>query len=209
MTTYIQKLIQQGEHQQLDFKFEISDARKIARSMVAFANTEGGALLVGVKDNGNIAGVRSEEEIYIVDSAATLYCKPEIIFTVKTLSEQGKHVLEVKIPKSNTPPHFAKDESGKWLPYIRVKDQNLLANSVWLKVLKRRQNPEGTIVRYREEEKILFDYLSIYERITIEKFCRIALIPVIKAEPILVNLIALHLITMEISEKETVFLSCK
>ena len=52
---YLRDLINQGEHQQQDFKFEISDARKIARSLSAFSNTEGGRLLVGVKDNGKIA----------------------------------------------------------------------------------------------------------------------------------------------------------
>ena len=62
---YIQRLISEGEHVHQDFKFEISDARKIAKSISAFANTEGGRLLVGVKDNGKIAGVRSEEEIYM------------------------------------------------------------------------------------------------------------------------------------------------
>lgn len=41
-TDYICKLIAEGEHQQQDFKFEISDARKIARSISAFSNTEGG-----------------------------------------------------------------------------------------------------------------------------------------------------------------------
>lgn len=62
---HIQTLIAEGEHQMLDFKFEISDSKRIARSLAAFANTDGARLLVGVKDNGAIAGVRSEEEIHI------------------------------------------------------------------------------------------------------------------------------------------------
>lgn len=48
----IEALIEQGEHQQLDFKFEVSDSKKIARTLSAFANTDGGRLLIGVKDNG-------------------------------------------------------------------------------------------------------------------------------------------------------------
>ena len=56
MDNYIKNLIAEGEHQQLDFKFEIRDTKKIARSLVAFANTNGGKLLVGVKDNGVITG---------------------------------------------------------------------------------------------------------------------------------------------------------
>ena len=62
---YIHALIAEGEHQQQDFKFEISDARKIAKTLSAFSNTDGGRLLIGVKDNGKIAGVRSDEEQYM------------------------------------------------------------------------------------------------------------------------------------------------
>ena len=70
---YIQNLILEGEHEHQDFKYQISDARKIARSISAFANNSGGRLLVGVKDNGNIAGVSSDEEIYMIEQAAQMY----------------------------------------------------------------------------------------------------------------------------------------
>ena len=73
---YIQNLILEGEHEHQDFKYQISDARKIARSISAFANNSGGRLLVGVKDNGNIAGVSSDEEIYMIEQAAQMYCQP-------------------------------------------------------------------------------------------------------------------------------------
>ena len=69
-TQYIYALIAEGEHQQQDFKFEISDARKIAKTLSAFSNTDGGRLLIGVKDNGKIAGVRSDEEQYMIEAAA-------------------------------------------------------------------------------------------------------------------------------------------
>ena len=36
--SYIERLIKEGEHQLLDFKFEISDSRKIAKTLVAFSN---------------------------------------------------------------------------------------------------------------------------------------------------------------------------
>ena len=80
-TEYIHALIAEGEHQQQDFKFEISDARKIAKTLSAFANTDGGKLLIGVKDNGKIAGVRSDEEQYMIEAAAGLYCSPEVSYT--------------------------------------------------------------------------------------------------------------------------------
>ena len=60
---YLLQLIAQGEHQQQDFKYKVMDAEKLARSVSAFANTDGGRLLIGVRDDGHISGIRSEEEI--------------------------------------------------------------------------------------------------------------------------------------------------
>ncbi len=74
---YVHELVEQGEHVNQDFKFAVSDPRKIARSISAFANHSGGHLLIGVKDNGVIAGVRTaDEEIYVVEQAAERYCRP-------------------------------------------------------------------------------------------------------------------------------------
>ena len=60
---HIENLIEQGENQLLDFKFEISDSKKIAKTLVAFANTNGGTLLIGVKDNGEVIGIEREYKV--------------------------------------------------------------------------------------------------------------------------------------------------
>src|ERR1039457_2808303 len=130
MPHYISKLIDKREHQQLDFKFEITDARRIARSLVAFANTDGGRLLIGVKDNGASAGMRSDEEYYMVEAAAKMYCKPPVTFLTKEWTVNTKNVLEIIVPKSPYKPHFAAHKDGKWMVYIRNGDQNLLANRI-------------------------------------------------------------------------------
>ena len=72
----VEEWIAEGEHQRLDFKFEVSDSKKIARTLCAFANTDGGRLLIGVKDNGAVSGIRSEEEYYMIEAAAGMYCRP-------------------------------------------------------------------------------------------------------------------------------------
>ena len=116
---YIYKLIEEGEHQQQDFKFEISDARKIAKSLSAFSNTDGGRLLIGVKDNGKIAGVRSEEEIYMIEAAAKLYCQPQVNCQMQIHDIDGHTVLEVIVPPGTTKPYYAKDQTNKCWAYIR------------------------------------------------------------------------------------------
>lgn len=82
-TDYIHALIAEGEHQQQDFKFEISDTRKIAKTLSAFANTDGGRLLIGVKDNGKIAGVRSDEEKYMIEQLPNFIAGRKLIIPCK------------------------------------------------------------------------------------------------------------------------------
>lgn len=191
---YIKNLIKSGEHRKLDFKFEISDSRKIAKTLVAFSNTDGGTLLIGVKDNGKIAGVRSEEEFFMVQGAATMYCKPEVIFESKRWVVEGKTVLEITIPKGLDYPYYAQTEPDKWLAYIRVKDENILATSVHLKVWKNRIHPRGILIEYSEKIKKLMEYLEVNSAISLSKFCRTAFLPRNAAEDILADLIYFGLI---------------
>lgn len=102
----IEELIAQGECQQLDFKFEVSDSKKIARTLSAFANTDGGRLLIGVKDNGSISGIRSEEEYYMIEAASEMYCRPPSALyrhPVGNKRENGTRNLHLSQPRQ-TPP---------------------------------------------------------------------------------------------------------
>ena len=157
---YIHALIAEGEHQQLDFKFEISDARKIARTLSAFSNTEGGRLLVGVKDNGRISGVRSEEEFYMVESAASLYCKPEVAFETRNHQVEGKNVLEIYIPPVRRKPIYAQDQDKRWMAYIRVADENILANIIQLELWKEEHKERGKLLEFTRNEEFLLRYLD-------------------------------------------------
>jgi predicted HTH transcriptional regulator len=202
---YVKSLIEKGENQQLDFKFEISDARKIAKTFSAFANTDGGKLLIGVKDNGRISGVKSEEEAYMAESAAQLYCRPAVEFNLKRWEVEGKSILEVEIPKAKTKPHFAKDEKGDWIAYVRVGDQNIKANRILVDVWKREQSKNGVWLNYGREEKTLIDYLSRNEKITLSGFMRIARTNRMRAQRILVKMVLMKVIGLEITDKSVYF----
>lgn len=168
---YVQELILQGEHQQQDFKFEISDARKIAKSLSAFANTDGGRLLIGVKDNGKIAGVRSDEEAYMIESAANVYCSPEVRFSMTQHRVEGRVVLEVSIPEAENKPVCAKNEENKLLAYVRIADENILASPIHLEVWKQKKGVKGKLIEYTEIEKKLLDKLSDGD-FSMNRFCK-------------------------------------
>lgn len=202
---YIHDLIDEGEHQQQDFKFEISDARKIAKTLVAFANTEGGRLLIGVKDNGKISGIKSEEEYYMIDGAASIYCKPEIPFISFHRVAEGKNILEVIIKPSEEKPHYARDEENRWRAYHRVNDQNFLADYIQLQVWKREKRDRGTFIEYSENEKKVLEILHNEELTNIITLKERTAIRKKTLQQILINLVSLRAITMEFIDENTFF----
>lgn len=189
----------------LDFKFEISDCRKIARSLVAFANTDGGRLLIGVKDNGVISGIRSEEEKHMIETSAQMYCKPEVKYTVKEWNINGKIVLEVIIPKSEGIKHKAPDHYNIYKVYIRVKDENIIANNILVKVWKREKDRNNINITFSEEEKLLLKCLNERKKISFDDFLEISQLKKKAAEDILVNFILIGLVKINMSDKSISF----
>jgi len=184
---YILSLISEGEHEHQDFKYQISDARKIARSISAFANNSGGHLLIGVKDNGNIAGVKSDEEIYMIEQAASMYCRPEQEVSFSIYHIEGKNVLKVDIPEATEKPVKAQDDNGKWCAYYRVNDENILASSTHVKVLKSNDS-NGATVTFTEREKTLLEYLREHGGITMDGITKLVHCSQTAADQMVVNM---------------------
>jgi predicted HTH transcriptional regulator len=201
MGRYVHNLIQKGEGMNLDFKYCISDPRKIARTLSAFSNSEGGKLLIGVRDNGSLSGVQSDEEYYMIDTAATLYCDPEVKVKTRNHSINGKNILEVEVPKSKKIPVRAKDEDGRWKAYFRQHDQNILADRVILQVWRRSGSKRGLLLKFDEKENMLLNYLRGGEKITVAAFRRMADLNAPRAEKILSDFILCGIIKYEGTEK--------
>lgn len=205
MSRYIRQLIAQGENQHLDFKFEVSDAPKLARTFSAFANTEGGKLLIGVKDNGVITGIRTDEEAYMLESAAHVFCKPKVEYTLKTWKSEGKTILEVDVPESKSKPHLAPWKGKEWKAFIRMNDENFVAHSVQVGVWKNRHSSRATLVRYSDEEKILMEYLKLHDEISLKTFSRICEIKYPLAKKILVNLCTIGILFIHYTKERATF----
>ena len=176
---YIQDLILEGEHEHQDFKYQITDARKIARSIAAFANNSGGHLLIGVKDNGNIAGVRSDEEIYMIETAAQMYCRPEQHVTFKVFNINGKSVVKADIPEADEKPVEAPDDNGHWHVYYRVADENVLASRLHERIMSAEESTDGAreqadVISYSKREQVLLDYLRNHGGITLDGYMKLA-----------------------------------
>ena len=196
-----------GENQHQDFKFEISDAKKIARSFSAFANTEGGSLLLGVKDNGSITGVRTGEEVFMAEAAAKMYCQPEVKFSLKEWKVEGKTIIEVIIPEAAKKPIKAVSPNDKWLAYIRVNDQNILANKVMIDVWNAQSIGTETKINYGSTEAALLKYMNETGSSTLIAICETCKISKYKAQKLLTDFILLKLIDIVFTEKECYFVA--
>lgn len=105
----ILSIITNGEGQDVEFK---SKAHAVGETICSFVNTNDGTILVGVLDNGKIAGCPKKHEQVIANIAHT--CKPSIYPSINPLGIGGKNVFVVKVKKSS------QIHSFKNITYIRV-----------------------------------------------------------------------------------------
>jgi predicted HTH transcriptional regulator len=131
---WIQALLSKPEGIQLDFKQNISNQKKIAKTFLAFANTEGGLAVIGVADNKQIIGIDPEEEMYMAREALRKFCKPEInltfdVYEIYEKSENDqlieKYILVIHVPKSNDQLHALKTQGEPPVYYKRIKDRSI------------------------------------------------------------------------------------
>lgn len=200
---HIKQLIFEGEGVSLDFKKTITSCEKIAKTMVSFANNKGGRLLIGVADNGEIKGVKSEEEEkYMITKAANFFCRPALDPIFEEVYFENRIVLVVDIKESDSKPHYALGDDAKWWVYIRVKDKSLLASKIVVDVLKGSSKDEGVFIEYSSKEKALLKYLDENEKITSKEYGKILNLSRRRAQRILVNLVLSGVIRLHTTEKE-------
>ena len=206
MVVTIKSLILQGEGDRLDFKNRISNCEKIAKTLVAFANHKGGKLLVGVADNGTIKGIKNEdEEKYMLQRAAHQYCRPTIDIRFDEIYVDDKLILVAEIPESDTKPHYALDEDGKWWVYIRNQDKSMLASKVVVDVLHQSSRPRGVLINYTDKAKELLEYLQHHPKSRLRELSKYLHISRYKTRRILVNLIVAQVIDVHSDEREEYF----
>ncbi|WP_294743248.1 ATP-binding protein [uncultured Prevotella sp.] len=211
---YLQSLINEGEHQQQDFKYRVSDAQKLAKSVSAFANTDGGRLLIGVRDDGHMSGVRDEEEIYMMHQAAYRYCHPEasIKFDTFHVSPSDTHdgsrglrtIVVATVSPSEKRPICAVSDDGKQRAYIRIADENIVASPVHLAIWRESQNPQGSMMTYTDAVRKLIDALHD-QRLTLNQLVRRSTLPRQKVITLLARLIRFHVAQWEYADQQFLF----
>jgi predicted HTH transcriptional regulator len=195
------ELIEGGENLQCEFKRKFSSSEKIAREMIAFANTRGGVILFGVDDNKEIVGVDSEKsEAELIKDAGLNYCEPPLDFNIAYFDLNGKEVVVVEIPESDKKPHRIQDYLNEFdintaKVCIRVNDKSVLASKEMVRILRARTN-NLNLKKYAigPNEKSLFNYLDEYEKISVKELSALVNISERRASRTLVKLVRANLL---------------
>jgi len=209
----LRALISEGENFEIEFKRQFSGIEKIAKEIIAFANTKGGMILFGVDDDGTIYGVESEKsEMDLIHEAARKYCEPPIEPIVQVIELNGKDIVVAIVEESQNKPHRLQDYkdviSREAKVYIRVNDKSVIASREVVKILES-ENPdsEPLSIIIGENERRLFKFLEDNQRVTLKEFTRLVNISERRASRILVKLVRAGVIRIHTEEKFEYFTS--
>ncbi|MBN2572423.1 MAG: ATP-binding protein [Ignavibacteriales bacterium] len=192
----ILEIIEQGEGLNVEFKQRFSSHEKVAKEMLAFANTKGGVIVFGIDDDKSIYGVESEkEESELIKEAAEKYCEPPLRYSIKILNIEDKEIVIAEIPESQNKPHRLQDYKNEIdlntaAVYIRINDKSVLASKEMIKIF---QTQEKNIELKKYEigivEKLIFEYLENNETITVDELKKFANISYRRASRALIKLV--------------------
>ena len=195
------ELIEEGENIQCEFKRKFSTQEKIAREMIAFANTKSGIILFGVDDDKKIVGVESEKETTeLVKDTALNYCEPPLKYSIEYKEIKGKEIVIVLIPESNNKPHRLQDYQTDFdittaIVPIRVNDKSVQASKEMIRILRAQSN-QSALKKYvlGTTEKSVFEYLSKVERISVKELSNLVNISERRASRTLVKMVRANLL---------------
>ncbi len=195
------KLIEEGEGLKTEFKQRFSTHEKIAKEIIAFANTRGGFIIFGVDDDKSIYGVETEKgEAELIKETAENYCEPAVKYNIEYFEIENKEVVVVEVKESSKKPHRIQDYRNKLslrsaIIYIRVNDKSVLASKEIIKLMQTRTN-EQKLKNYSvgKNEKLVFEFLNNSDFITVHKLSELANISSRRASRTLINLVRANLL---------------
>lgn len=203
----LKALVAAGEGLHLEFKRKAAYPEKIAEEIVAFANTDGGTLLIGVDDNGSIPGVKyPAEESLAVREALRRLVRPQVSFSEEwvTLSEK-RVVVAFHVPRGKQRPHTLEAAGGRKETFVRHADMTLKASREMREILRRSRSARGVRFMYGDAENMLMKHLVENPAITLNEFRKLAGLSKFNASRKLVLLVCAHVLQITPSLKGDVY----
>ncbi len=190
----LQKLVAGGENKYVEFKHKITFPDKIAHEIVAFANTKGGKLLIGVDDNKQIYGLKNAgEEVFALQQLIRNFIKYPIEYQIDKIQvHPKKEVLCMVIPEAKRKPNFAMESAQDRFgtAYVRVADKSVKASHEMIKILKLdNENKVGHLLTFGDNEKKVMQLTNQLPEISLKLVKEQLLMSEDVASDLLVNLV--------------------
>lgn len=206
------KMLEEGENLNVEFKQRFSTFEKIAKEMIAFANTGGGYIIFGIDDNGSVYGVESEKgEAELIKESALKYCEPPIDYKIDFIELENKEVVVAEVFESNRKPHRVQDylndiDIRTAQVYIRIGEKSVLASKEMIKILQA-NTAKTKLKNYNvgKNEKIVFEYLDNNETISVKELSKKANISPRRASRTLINLVRANLLLIHTKDNREDF----
>lgn len=130
--------IQKGESQTLEFKEQLPKGQQVAKTLIAFANTSGGKLVVGVSDDRQLIGIQGDifELQDQITSMINELCMPNILPYFYIENIQGIELLVIEVSRGSLLPYYLKPQGKAQGTYIRLGASNRVASSEYIQQLE-------------------------------------------------------------------------
>ena len=210
LSTDLKRLVQNGETTRLEFKKKVNQPQRILREIVAFANTEGGILLIGVDDDRNIVGVRdSMEEIEALNKSLNDLVRPKINFKIELVPiTKKRNVLSYNIRESRNKLHYLNPSptSKHGVVYYRYQDKSIKASKELIEVIRKRKRlKKGYLLQYGPVEEQLVKAVSANTNMTINQVLGSTNLTHKTVSKALIKLVLANVLDMEPRDGEDIY----
>ena len=164
--------IQIGENKRLEFKEKLPSNESIAKTIVAFSNTSGGKLIIGINDNREIVGI-NEDKIFEyeekISSIISDLCYPTILPEIYAQNIDGKVVLVIEVFRGSMLPYYLKNKGKLKGTYVRIGSTNRVADEVMITELQRQRFNKS----FDEEENFEYELKNLNLEVIYNEFSKI------------------------------------
>lgn len=118
------EIIRRGETETTEFKEKIGKAEELAETAVAFANGQGGVILIGIDDHANIVGLTQGDNEDTITNILRSHCEPHVKCEIRKQEIEGKTIMLIRVEKGENKPYTVREKGV----YVRANATDRIAS---------------------------------------------------------------------------------
>lgn len=205
----LKSLVAKGESLNLEFKLKANHPQRILNELVAFANSKGGQLLIGVDDNGVLNGLDDgDEDIYLLERLINEQIYPQLSCNIEKIAiSKTKEIVIVEVAQGSKKPYYV-NETGKkqGTAYVRIKDESIKAGKILRMLINSKHRSHVQSISFDEDLKPIFSLFKEKSELDLEYLIQKTGMSRRKAEFLMLELIKAGLLGFHFYNQDVFFL---